>query len=44
MGGRIKLIVPAIKATYDGALKDGQLAGTWSQGRNTTPLVLRKLP
>jgi uncharacterized protein (TIGR03067 family) len=42
IGGRIKLIVPAIKGTYDGELKDGQLVGTWSQGRNTTPLVLKR--
>lgn len=42
IGSRLKLIVPAIKGTYDGELKDGQLTGTWSQGRATTPLVLKK--
>lgn len=42
IGSRLKLIVPAIKGTYDGELKAGQLTGTWSQGRATTPLVLKK--
>jgi uncharacterized protein (TIGR03067 family) len=42
IGSRIKLIVPGVKGTYDGELKDGQLNGTWSQGRNSTPLVLKK--
>jgi uncharacterized protein (TIGR03067 family) len=42
IGSRLKLIVPAIKGTYDGELKDGHLTGTWSQGRATTPLVLKK--
>ena len=42
IGSRLKLIVPAIRGTYDGELKAGQLTGTWSQGRATTPLVLKK--
>lgn len=42
IGSRLKLIVAAIKGTYDGELKDSQLMGTWSQGRATTPLVLKK--
>ena len=42
IGSRLKLIVPAIKGTYDGELKAGQLTGTWSQGRATTPLLLKK--
>ena len=39
---RIALIVPALRGTYNGELKDGQLTGTWSQGRATVPLVLKK--
>jgi len=39
---RIALIVPAVRGTYNGELKDGQLTGTWSQGRATVPLVLKK--
>ena len=42
IGPRITLIVPALRGTYNGELKDGQLAGTWSQGRVTAPLVLQK--
>lgn len=39
---RIALIVPALRGTYNGELKDGQLTGTWAQGRVNVPLVLKK--
>jgi uncharacterized protein (TIGR03067 family) len=39
---RITLIVPGLRGTYDGQLKDGQLTGTWSQGRVTLPLILKR--
>ena len=42
IGSRIKLIVPSLRGTFDGELKDGQLTGIWSQGRVTTPLVLAR--
>jgi uncharacterized protein (TIGR03067 family) len=42
IGSRIKLIVPSLRGTYDGELKEGQLTGVWSQGRITTPLVLAR--
>ena len=42
MGSKLRLIVPVIRATYDAELKDGQLVGTWRQGPNMTPLVLKR--
>jgi uncharacterized protein (TIGR03067 family) len=39
---RLKFIVPGLRGTYDGELKGGQLAGTWSQGRVTLPLILKR--
>jgi hypothetical protein len=41
-GEKIKLLVPAIVGTYEGALKDGQLSGTWTQGPRSWPLVLKR--
>lgn len=41
-GSHVKLLVPMIVATYEGDLKDGQLTGTWSQGRGTLPLTFKR--
>jgi hypothetical protein len=41
-GAHLKLFVPAVVGNYDGDLKDGQLAGTWTQGPQTWPLVLKR--
>ena len=41
-GPRLKVLVPSIAGTYAGELKDGLLAGTWTQGPGTYPLTLRK--
>jgi hypothetical protein len=41
-GAKIKLLLPAIVGTYEGALKDGQLSGTWTQGPRSWPLVLKR--
>ena len=38
----LRLVVPAVIGNYDGDLKDGQLTGTWTQGPNTWPLVLKR--
>jgi len=38
----LKLVVPAVIGNYDGDFKDGQLTGTWSQGPNSWPLVLKR--
>jgi hypothetical protein len=38
----LKLLVQAIAGTYEGDLKDGQLAGTWMQGPGTLPLVFKR--
>jgi uncharacterized protein (TIGR03067 family) len=43
-GARLKLIIPAIRGNYDGELKDGVLVGTWTQGRRSTPLTLKRSP
>lgn len=39
---RISLIVPGVRGTYDGELKDGRLIGTWSQGRVSARLLLER--
>jgi hypothetical protein len=38
----LKLDIRAIVASYDGDLKDGQIAGTWVQGPNSLPLVFKR--
>jgi hypothetical protein len=38
----LKLVVPAVVGNYEGDLKDGQLTGTWTQGPNSWPLVLKR--
>jgi uncharacterized protein (TIGR03067 family) len=43
MGARLRLIVPVVRGTYDGELRDGELVGTWRQGRNSTPLTLKRV-
>ena len=41
-GAKLKVTVPAIGGTYEGELQDdGSVAGTWSQGPATLPLVLK---
>ena len=42
IGSRIKLIVPSLRGTYDGELKEGRLTGIWSQGRLSSPLVFSR--
>jgi hypothetical protein len=41
-GAQLKLLLPTIAGTYEGALKDGQLTGTWTQGPRSWPLVLKR--
>jgi hypothetical protein len=41
-GAKVKLLVPMIVGTFDGELKEGQLAGTWSQGPGSWPLALKR--
>jgi hypothetical protein len=41
-GAHLKLAVPAVVGSYEGDLKDGQLTGTWTQGPNSWPLVLKQ--
>ncbi len=38
----LKLDIRAIVASYEGDLKDGQIAGTWVQGPNNLPLVFKR--
>lgn len=42
IGSRITLIVPSLRGTYDGELKEGQLTGIWSQGRVSVQLALNR--
>jgi hypothetical protein len=39
----LKFTVPAVGGSYDGDLKDGQLAGTWTQGPGALPLSFKKV-
>jgi hypothetical protein len=31
-----------VRGGYEGEMKDGQITGTWTQGRNSLPLVLKR--
>ena len=42
MGSRVRAIIPTIRATIDGEVKDGQITGTLQQGPSTTPIVLKR--
>jgi len=41
-GANLKFTVPAVGGSYDGALKDGQIAGTWTQGPGSLPLSFKR--
>jgi len=41
-GSRLKLLVTMIDGTFDGELKGIELAGTWTQGPLTLPLVFKR--
>ena len=41
-GSKVRLVVPAVRGTYDGELKDGQLVGTWTQPKGSLPLTLKR--
>lgn len=41
-GAHLKFTVPGVGGTYEGDLKDGQLAGTWTQGPGTLPLAFKR--
>lgn len=41
-GSKVRLVVPAVRGTYDGELKNGQLIGTWSQPKGSLPLTLKR--
>ena len=41
-GARLDLLVSTIGASYQGELKEGQIAGTWTQGQAALPLILKR--
>ena len=41
-GAHLRLVVPAVIGNYEGDLKDGQFTGTWTQGPNSWPLLLKR--
>jgi hypothetical protein len=41
-GAHLRLVVPAVIGNYEGDLNDGQFTGTWTQGPNSWPLVLKR--
>jgi hypothetical protein len=43
-GSRVKLALPMISGAFDGEVKGAEIAGTWSQGPMSLPLVFKKRP
>jgi hypothetical protein len=41
-GSKVKLLITMISGAFDGELKGGELAGTWTQGPLTLPLVFKR--
>lgn len=41
-GSQVKLTLTSINAGYTGDLKDGQVAGTWTQGPGSLPLTFKR--
>lgn len=41
-GSYVEVIIPVIRATFEGELKDGVLTGTFTQGPKARPLVLKR--
>jgi hypothetical protein len=41
-GSQLKVTIATINGSYVGDLKDGQLAGTWTQGPGSWPLVFKR--
>jgi hypothetical protein len=41
-GSHLKVVVQTIAASYDGDVKDGQIAGTWTQGPGNLPLQFKR--
>ena len=41
IGSKVRLVIPAVRGTYEGGLKDGQLTGTWSQPQGSGPLIFK---
>jgi hypothetical protein len=41
-GQRLKLLITMISGTYEGEVKGGEIAGTWTQGPLNLPLVFKR--
>jgi hypothetical protein len=41
-GSALTLVIGPISGRYEGALKDGQLTGTWTQGPQSFPLTFKR--
>jgi hypothetical protein len=41
-GAAVKFFVPSVVGTFEGTLKGGELAGTWTQGPGSLPLVFKR--
>lgn len=41
-GSKVKLLVTMVNGSFDGELKGDQLAGTWTQGQLSLPLVFKR--
>ena len=43
-GSRVKLAITMVSGGFEGDVKDGELAGTWTQGPLSLPLVFKRRP
>jgi hypothetical protein len=42
-GTRLELLVTTVGGSYQGELKEGQIAGTWTQGQAALPLIFKRV-
>src|SRR4029450_9683742 len=43
-GSHVKLVITMVSGGFEGDVKDGELAGTWTQGPLSLPLVFKRRP
>lgn len=43
-GSHVKLAITMVSGGFEGDVKNGEIAGTWTQGPLTLPLVLTRRP
>ena len=43
-GSHVKLVITMVSGGFEGDVKDGEIAGTWTQGPGSLPLVFKRRP